>query len=160
MNIRMGKKEDATEVAGHLKEMWMVHCNLEPEFVSKKKIGAYSLERINRYLKDCFNNSGKSYLLIAEENNELAGFLKVDVTKIQSFFVENRVMYLDDGYVKEKYRRRGISKALQTEAEKIARKRGIKWIKGRIYEFNKSAQELARSVGMRPLYSEYFKVLK
>jgi GNAT superfamily N-acetyltransferase len=160
MKIRLGERKDASVVAGYLKEMWLMHCDMEPEYVSKKIIGGYSPERIKRYLKDCFNKSGKSYLLIAEENNELVGFLKADVVKIQRFFVENRVLFLDDGYVKKEYRRRGISKALQAEAEKIARKRKIKWIKGRIYEFNKPVQGLAESVGMRPLYSEYFKILK
>ncbi len=160
MKIRFGERRDTSEVASYLKEMWLMHCDLEPEFVSKKKIGAYSLERIQRYLKDCFNNSNKSFLLVAEENEELVGFLKADIVKIQSFFVENRVLFLDDGYVKKEYRRTGISKLLQAEAERIAKKKRIKWLKGRIYEFNKPAKEYAKSVGMRPLYSEYFKILK
>ena len=95
-----------------------------------------------------------------EENGEMTGFLKVDVVKIQSFFVENQVLYLDDAYVKEKYRGRGIAKTLQAEAEKIARQRNIKWLKARIYEFNGPAQTMAKSVGLRPLYSEYFKILE
>jgi GNAT superfamily N-acetyltransferase len=160
MKIRLGERRDVDEVAGCLKEMWLMHCDMEPDFVSKRKISAYSPERIKRYLKDCFSKSGKSYLLIAEDNDKMIGFLKADVVKIQSFFVENRVLYLDDGYVKEEYRRRGVSKVLQAEAEKIAKRRGIRWLKGRIYEFNKPAKEYAKSVGMRPLYSEYFKILK
>lgn len=159
MKIRQGLRKDIPEVAGYLKEMWLMHGKEEPRFVSEKKMGSYNVARIERYLKDCFNGSKRSYLLVAEENGEMVGFLKVNITKIQSFFVQNSVLYLDDTYVKEKYRGNGIAKALEAEAEKIAKKRKIKWLKARIYEFNKPAQNMAKSIGLRPLYSEYFKIL-
>ena len=159
MKIRLGTQRDIPDVAGYLKEMWLMHCDKELELLSNDVIGKYSRNKISRHLKDCFNGSNKSYLLVAEENDELAGFLKLDVVKIQKFFKQTRVLYLDDAYVKEKYRRNGISKALHAEAEKIARKRKIRWLKARIYEFNKPAQGMAKSVGLRPLYSEYFKIL-
>ncbi len=160
MNVRLGKRKDAELISGWLKEMWLLHSDNEPKFVSERKIGSYTTKRIARYLKDCFNGSNKSYLLVAENDDAVAGFLKADVAKIQSFFMETRVLYLDDMYVKEDYRGKGISKALYAEAEKIAKKRKIKWLKARVYDFNKPAQAMAKSVGLRPLYSEYFKILK
>ncbi len=159
MKIRLGSRGDVQEVAGFLKEMWLIHANNEPEYVSRKKIGAYPTRRIIKYLEDCFNGSKKSYLLVAEEEGEIAGVLKADVRKVESFFVETKVLYLDDAYVKDKYRGKGLAKALQEEVEKIAKRRKIKWLKARIYEFNKPAQGVAKSAGMKRLYSEYFKNL-
>lgn len=156
MKTRLGRREDIKEIVGYLKEMWMMHAKMEPEYVSAKKIGAYTPERIKRYLKDCFNGSKKSFLLIAEEDWEMAGFLKVDIVKIQSFFVETRVAYLDDVYVLEKYRGRGVTRELVQEAKRLAKKRGIKWLEARIYEFNKPAQKTFEKLGMRSLYSEWF----
>ena len=159
MRIRPGMRADAEKIADWLKELWLLHCDNEPQYVSRKKIGAYPTRRILRYLRDCFNGSNKSYLLVAEEGGDIAGFLKIDVAKIESFYVETRVLYLDDIFVREEYRGRGVSKLLYEEAEKIARKRRIKWLKARVYEFNKPAQAMAKSMGLRPLYSEYFKIL-
>lgn len=109
------------------------------------------------YFKDCFNGSDKSYLLVAEESGEIVGFLKINIEKIQSFFKEKNVLYLDDGFVVKNFRNKGVMKRLMKKAEEIARKRKIKWMKGRIYEFNKTAQKMAKSIGLKPLYSEYFK---
>ena len=155
----MGNRADVLVIARWLKEMWLLHCDKEPKYVSGMKIEAYSTKRITRYLKDCFNGSNKSYLLIAEEGTEIIGFLKVDIVKIESFYVETRVLYLDDIYVREEYRGKGVAKALALEAERIAKKRKIKWLKARIYEFNKPAKLMAESVGLQPLYSEYFKII-
>jgi len=159
MKVRLGVRKDGNQVAGWLKDMWLMHCDNEPQYVSREKIAAYTSARITRYLRDCFNGSKKSYLLVAEEGGELAGFLKIDVVKIESFYVETKVMYLDDIYVREQYRGRGVSKLLYAEAEKIAKKRKIKWLKARIYEFNKPAQAMAKSGGMKMLYGEYFKII-
>lgn len=159
MNIRLGVKKDVPEIVKYLKEMWLMHCTEEPKYVSADKIGSYSQNRIARYLKDCFNGSDKSYMLLAEEGGELAGFLKVDIIKIESFFIQTRALFLDDVYVKEKYRKQGIANNLILEAEKIAKKKKIKWLKCRIYEFNKPAQAMAKSSGFKSLYSEYFKII-
>lgn len=159
MNIRLGTKADAPEVAKYLKEMWLMHCTEEPKYVSAAKIGAYKESRITKYLKDCFNKSGKSYLLIAEEGKEIAGFLKIDITKIESFYIQTKVLFLDDIFVKDKYRKQGIAKKLILEAEEIAKKKKIKWLKCKIYEFNKPAQEMVKSRNFKALYSEYFKII-
>ena len=49
---------------------------------------------------------------------------------------------------------------LNEYAEKIAEERGIKWLKSRVYTFNKSDQKVMKKDGFEPLYSEYFKVIK
>lgn len=159
MNIRLGTKEDVEEVGVYLKEMWLMHSEEEPDFVSREVIEKYDSATIENYLKDCFKTGGKSSLLIAEENGEITGFLKVNAEKIQKFFKQTKVLYLDDLYVKEKYRGKGVAKVLIKEAESIAKKKKIRWLKARIYIFNKAAQKLAEKVELKPLYSEYFKIL-
>lgn len=159
MNIRFATKKDLPEVIGHLKGLWIIHGKNNPDFLNYEKMKKYTDTRIRNYLNVCFDGSKKSYLLIAEEENQIAGFLKIDISEIQKFFVTSKVLYLDDIFVKKEFRGAGVAKLLLQEAEKIAKKRKIKMLKARIYTFNTSAQKMAESIGLTPLYSEYFKPL-
>lgn len=160
MRIRFGEKSDLAEISLLLKGLWVMHAENNPKFMNEKRIKGYTESHILKYLSICFKKPQNSYLLIAEEEGILTGFLKIDVTKIQPFFIENKVLYLDDIYVKSEFRGRGVSKLLYEEAEKIAKKKKIKMLKARIYTFNVPAQKMAKSLGLESLYSEYFKPLK
>ena len=160
MDIRLGTQKDATQIANLLKTLWVMHAENNPDFLNEKKIKGYTTSHITKYLSVCFEKNPKSYLLIADDHGTIAGFLKIDIIKIQPFFMENKVLYLDDIFVKEEYRGQGVSGYLQQEAEKIAKKKKIKMLKARIYTFNSPAQKMAKSMGLTPLYSEYFKPLK
>jgi GNAT superfamily N-acetyltransferase len=160
MRIRLATTKDLPEVVPHLKALWIMHGKNNPQFLNYDKMKQYTDARIKKYLNVCFDKSKKSYLLIAEEEGNVAGFLKIDIVEIQKFFIVNKVIYLDDIFVKEEFRGKGVAKLLQQEAEKIAKKKKIKMLKARIYAFNTPAQKMAQSMGLTPLYSEYFKPLK
>jgi GNAT superfamily N-acetyltransferase len=159
MTTRLAIKSDAPIIATWLKEMWLTHGQHEPDFISHRKINNYSTKRILKYLKPCFSKTPQSYLLIAEKDGHIVGFLKADIVSIETFFIHTRVLYLDDLFILEQYRTQGIAKALLKEAEKIAKKHRIKCLKTRIYTFNTPAQNLAKKHRFHPLYSEYFKIL-
>jgi len=135
--------------------MWLRHDD-ETQMMDRKILRETDMKN---YFKNCFDESGKSYLLVAEESGKMVGFLKVNVEKLQNFFREKKALYLDDGYIIKEYRNKGIMCRLIKKAEEIARERNIKWVKGRIYTFNIPAQKMAESIGLKPLYSEYFKKL-
>lgn len=160
MKIRLGEKADIPEVGSLLKELWVMHANNNPKFMNVKRIGGYTEKHMSEYISSCFKKPTTSYLLIADEKNIIAGFLKIDIVDIQPFFKEKRVLYLDDIYVKEEFRGKGVAKFLQKEALKIAKEKKIKMLKARIYTFNAPAQKMASSMGLEPLYSEYFKPLE
>jgi len=157
MNIRLGKESDVKTIGKYLKESWIMHCDNEPKFINKRVVEKSDLKG---YFRECFNKSNKSYLLIAEEGKELAGFCKLNIQKIQRFFNQTKVIYVDDVYVMKKFRGQGLGKLLLDKAEKIAKERKIKWAKARIYLFNKLAIKLFEKTKYRQLYSEYFKILK
>lgn len=155
MEIRKGTRKDLPTVKEHLRKMWLRHDD-KTGMMNRKVLEETDMKN---YFKDCFNRSGRSILLIAEEEGGIVGFLKLNIEKLQKFFKEKRVVYLDDGYVIREYRKRGVMQKLIEEAEVVARKKKIKWLKGRIYVFNEPAQKMAKSVGLKPLYAEYFKEL-
>lgn len=156
MIIRQGTKKDVQKIKKYLIDSWLNHVDEEPEFLNRPIIEKSDL---SSYFEDCFNGSKLSYFFIAEENSKIAGFLKVNIQELQPFFNETKVLYLDDGYVFEEYRGKGISKLLNQEAETLAKKLGIKWLKARVYQFNKSAQSALEKQGFKNLYSEWFKVI-
>lgn len=156
MNIRYGTQEDANKYGKYLKEMWLMHVDNEPEFVNRKVVEQSDLKD---YFENCFNGSGKSYLFIAEENGGFAGLCKVNIEEIQKFFNQTTILYLDDIYVREEFRKKGVAKLLIAQTEILAKQKGIKWLKCRVYSFNSPAQNLFKLSGFKALYSEYFKVL-
>ena len=157
MKIRYGTKEDAEKISKCLKEMWFMHADQEPDYIDMEVLKKSDLKG---YFKNCFDGSNKSYLLIAEKKEKLAGFCKLNIEKIQRFFKQRKVLYVDDVYILKDFRRKRVASTLLQEAERIANKRKIKWLKARVYTFNKPAQKLLNSLRYKSLYSEYFKILK
>lgn len=157
MLIRKGTIQDIPKVREFLLDSWLMHAKKESKFVNPK---TFENTNLKNYLKNCFNHSYKSYLFIAEDNKEIAGLIKLNIEMIESFFYQNRVLYIDDIYVSKKFRQQGVAKKLIEAAEKIAKRRNIKWLKARIYQFNQPAQNTFNSNEFKPLYSEYFKILE
>ncbi len=168
MNIRFGTKEDIEQIGEAIKGSWVAHVDNEPEFLNRKTLLGYDLVE---YFANCFNGNGKSYLLIAEVGStqdspvcqgdmKIAGFAKLDVQEIQKFYNETTVFYIDDLYTMEAFREKGVATFLLKEAEKLAKEKGIKWLKGRIYTWNEPAQKTVESAGFKNMYSEWFKILE
>jgi diamine N-acetyltransferase len=157
MNFRLGTKEDVAAIGNELIGSWFMHEDHEPDFVNRAVLEKSDL---NKYFENCFNDSGLSYFLIAEENKEIAGFVKLNIQEIQKFFNESTVLYVDDIYTRENYRGKGVALSLLKEAEKLAKEKNIKWLKARIYSFNKPAQNTFESAGYKNLYSEYFRIVE
>ncbi len=156
MNIRRGIKEDVKSISKFLKEMWFMHVDNEPKFINRKVIKESDLAS---YFEDTFNGSNKSFLLIAEEKDEFIGLCKVNIQELQRFFNETKILYIDDIYVVKDFRKKGVAGKLLKEAEVIAKQNNIKWVKARVYEFNKPGQKMMDKSGYKSLYSEYFKIL-
>lgn len=156
MEFRIGIKEDISDIAEVLKSSWLMHADNEASYINRSVIENSNLEE---YFTDCFNGSEKSYLLLALIDKNIAGFAKVNIEEIQKFFNETKIMYIDDIYTFEQYRKRGVSSFVLKEAEKLAKEKGIKWLKARVYNFNTPAQATFKSAGFKDLYSEYFKII-
>lgn len=157
MIIRKGTIQDIPKIREFLLDSWLMHAKKESKFVNPK---TFENTNLKNYLKNCFNHSYKSYIFVSEDKGDIVGLIKLNIEIIESFFYQNRALYIDDIYVSQNYRKQGIAKKLIETAEKIAKKRKIKWLKARIYQFNEAAQNTFTSSGFKPLYSEYFKILE
>jgi len=157
MKIRFGTQQDVEIVGPAVKKSWLMHVDNEPGFINREVI---ENSDCTEYFDDCFNDSSKSRLLVAEIDDKIAGFAKVDFLTIQKFFNETRILYVDDIYTMEEYRGKGVAKFVLEEVEKFAKEQDINWLKARIYTFNDAAQKTFKSSGFKDIYSEYFKIIK
>jgi GNAT superfamily N-acetyltransferase len=157
MKIRFGTKEDVAVVGPVLKKSWLMHVDNEPGFINREMIENADC---SEYFSNCFDDSGKSKLLVAEIDGEVAGFAKIDFLTLQKFFNETRILYVDDIYTMEEYRGKGVARFVLEEVEKFAKEQNINWLKARVYTFNEPAQKTFESAGFKDVYSEYFKIIK
>ncbi|BDI19032.1 N-acetyltransferase [Nostoc cf. commune SO-36] len=82
---------------------------------------ASNLEATKEFLKERFNNK-ESVVFAANDNGELVGFTQL-YPSFSSVSMK-RVWILNDLYVEESHRRRGIAKLLMSVAEEYAKESG------------------------------------
>lgn len=88
---------------------------------------------------------GSAYLILAEE--EVAGYLLL--TSCFSLEQQGKFILLDELYVREKFRRRGLARSAVEFAETVCRKMGIKNLRLEVIRKNKAAQALYDSSGFQ-----------
>ncbi|AHB40196.1 N-acetyltransferase GCN5 [candidate division WWE3 bacterium RAAC2_WWE3_1] len=155
MKIRKATKKDIPKIRRGLLESWLSHVDNEPMYYNRDRV---EKSDIDTYYTNAMD-SVDSFVLIIEENGKFIGFGKADIQKIEPWYKEQKVLYIDDIYIEKEFRKKGCAKTLLQEFEKMAKTRDIKWIKARVYSFNEPAKKLNASFGFYPLYSEYFKII-
>ena len=98
---------------------------------------------------------GSAYLIFADE--EVAGYLLL--TSCFSLEQHGKFALLDELYIRESFRRRGLAKSAVEFAETVCRKMGIKSLRLEVIRRNKAAQALYDSAGFireaRYLYTKH-----
>ena len=64
-------------------------------------------------------------------------------------------LYLDEIFVKNKFRNAGIATMLLDSSKKLARRKGIKIIQARIWTFNRTMRRFFLKRGGEEIYSVY-----
>jgi GNAT superfamily N-acetyltransferase len=83
--------------------------------------------------------------LIGEFDGRAAGF--AIFFPFYSTFAGRPGLYLEDLYVRERFRRRGLGQALTREFLRVARERGCPRVEWRVLRWNTPALEFYRSIG-------------
>jgi len=145
MNIRVANSKDILGIYECFLDM------AETEDKSSKKIASFLME-VRKRRKD-FETSAKKELLreireknsiylIAEQNEEIAGYIYGSIKNTKSpFFKLPKIGYFNALVVRKKFRGLGIAKMLHQELEKWLRKNGCKYIYLEVFSEN-SASEL------------------
>ncbi len=156
MVIRNGKPKDLKEIRPHLIEASLLHIRQEPALFNLKK---FTQRKMDKYYLDAIK-SKTSRFFVAEVFGRIAGYIKVDFEAIPKIFKNNEILYMDDLYIVPEFRRMGIARSLLLEVEKLAKKKGLKRIQGRVYTFNSPMQNLMRSLGYDSPHATWDKMLE
>lgn len=156
VQIRKGVLNDIPFIKKCLLSSWIEHARNNPDLMTEEKM---KNSRIEDYYEKALEQEN-GYIFVAETDGKKVGLIRAYEEKIASFFIDNKIIYIDDIYVVEDFRRKGIARKLILEIEIIARQRSIKRIDGRIYSYNLPIQNLLNSMGYRPPYATWVKILK
>lgn len=86
----------------------------------------------------------------AEQDGMLAGFCIMELKEASHPVLRKRtVAVVEDLYVEDAYRRRGIGRKLFEQAVSLARRRGAESMQLKVWSFNQSAVDFYRSMGMK-----------
>jgi ribosomal protein S18 acetylase RimI-like enzyme len=145
MKIRKGKISD-------LKELFRILISTKELQGGNFEIGDYD----KVWVKSVLTKTKENFVLIAEEEKEMVGFI------IAHILISVSQVIINDVYVNPAHRNKGIASSLIKEAEKIARKNKIKYFTGFVQTSNKKMQKLKQKLNFGRGESLYYyeKVLK
>lgn len=146
MEIREAEPSEAEEIVG---ELWLPLAR-EMEQVSdyNQLKDDFELQETIEHKRDKLE-SGDSYFYIAEESREKAGFISATVKDSVPVFTRGPKLKINEIFVKEGFRRKGIASKLMDKAVEVAEKENVDTIELEVNVRNESAKELYRQHGFK-----------
>jgi GNAT superfamily N-acetyltransferase len=137
-NIRKARKSDSDEIIRLIRELAYFEKLVPPDDNDSKRL-----------LKDAFSKNPRFKILVAEYNKKLVGYAFYFFT--YSTFLARPTLYLEDIYISEKYRSKGLGKDLFLELKRIAQKEKcgrMEWI---VLDWNRNAISFYEKLGAKVL---------
>ena len=145
MEIRRANKHDIDRLLDLLSQVLEVHAKVRPD-IFKSGSTKYSREQLEVKVDD-----DKSPIYVATIDDYVVGyaFIKIRLPE-ESNTAKNKVFYLDDLCVDEKYRHQGIGKALFNFVKEEAKRIGCYELTLNAWVDNKDACKFYEKMGMKP----------
>lgn len=157
MKIRQAIIEDAEMLAElSYKTFWDAfheHPENTPEDMADYMEKAFSVEQTRRELSE-----ENSIFLVAEIEDETAGYAKITLGSIEEEITAERPIELNRLYSHQKFLGKGVGQALMDECFNIARKNkcDVMWLG--VWEFNPRAQAFYRKYGFYEVGKHIFQL--
>ena len=143
--IRTAVPEDCHRILPLQEQISKLHFEGRPDLF-KDEIRTYTEVQFEEWI-----NSPTHVLLIAELNGEIAGYAFSWVIQYRDHptYRDFDSFYIDDICVLEKFRRKGIGRALIERCKEEAKQLGCKNVDLGVWSFNKNAVAFYESCGMK-----------
>jgi len=102
-------------------------------------------------------SSPKQQLLIAEINNQIAGYIVIRLRKRPEEFVSRVWGFIEDLYVDSNYRTRGVGKELVKESLKWFKEKKITYIDLEVAKKNNIGEKFWSELGFEPYFQQMVK---
>lgn len=139
IKIRKAKIEDSKKMLKLIKELADFEKLKSPDKLAAKRL-----------IKDAFSKKPPFQLLAIEYDNKIAGYV-IYFFKYSSFLAR-KTLYLEDIFVSENYRGKGIGKFVFKKLHKIAKKNECGRIEWVVLDWNQNAIDFYDKLGAQHLH--------
>ena len=146
IKIRKADKSDSEEIIRLILELAKFEKLTPPNEAGQKRL-----------LDDAFSDSPPFKILLAEQDNRLLGYAFYLFT--YSSFEAKRTLYIEDIFISENYRNKGIGKLFLYEIIKIAKANDCRRMEWAVLDWNVNAIKFYENLGARQLKEwKYFRM--
>ena len=136
MIIRKAKLKDVEAISVFVVKLFKAHAAWDRFFTPSKDVDKVYRE----FIKRCIYSKNR-YLLVAEENDKVVGFVLGELAGRPPTSKVRKIGFISDVYVEESFRRRGIGKQLLSEL--------CKWFKSKNLQYIELAVHVKNTVGQK-----------
>jgi GNAT superfamily N-acetyltransferase len=137
-SIRKARKSDSAEIIRLIRELAYFEKLVPPDDKDSKRL-----------LKDAFTKKPRFKILVAEYGNKLIGYAFYFFT--YSTFLAKPTLYLEDIYISEKFRSKGLGKVFFGELKNIAQKEKCGRMEWLVLDWNTNAIRFYENLGAKYL---------
>jgi GNAT superfamily N-acetyltransferase len=138
VKIRKARKKDSDSILELINELAKFEKLEPPDKKAQKRI-----------INDAFGKKPNYYILLADDGKNIAGYAFYFYT--YSSFLARRTLYLEDIFITEKMRNKGIGKLFFNELIKTAKKDKCGRMEWCVLDWNINAIEFYNKLGAKPL---------
>ena len=155
MVIRKATLQDIPEILDLLLQVATVHHNGRPD-IFKANATKYSGEELEKIIQD-----DSTPVFVAENDGVISGhaFCVFEQNKAGGVLTDIKTLYIDDICVNQKFRRKGIGRAIFEFVVDFAKKQGCYNITLNVWECNPSARKFYESLGLNVYKTGMEKIL-
>lgn len=142
MNIRIAEEKDYLQVECLMKQVHDLHVELCPNI--------YKPEEVVWTKEEFMELAEKEEVLVAMENEKVVGLLAYIFRMISGkVVVDRKVMFIESLAVDERYRSKGIGRALLDRAKEICEETGCNSLELQVNARNTKAWDIYKKYGFR-----------
>lgn len=138
MIIRKATVEDAFDLISLCKKGNDMHYEVRPDKFTYKEDDMY-FQMIRRSIE-----LGYNIFLVAVEDDKFIGYIYYTILE-----KKDKIAYIEQFYVEEEYRNKGVGKALMNEVEKIASNNKCDKVELNCWSFNQNALDFYYHLGYK-----------
>ena len=145
IKIREATADDLDGVASLWKMLLELHRQYSDHFTMKRD----ARKRWRKYLEEKFDEISTK-LIVAEENDELVGFMLCLISPQEPVYADRNVGLISDVYVRREWRNRGVTKEMLRVALKWYRKNRLRTVELSVAASNLEGRAAWGQLGFKP----------
>jgi len=150
MNIRKAKLKDVSQIVDFAVDLLNHHEKFDPNYAPAKNVKKVYKKWITRCI-----HSNNRHLIVAEDNDNIIGYALAETSTKPPVFKLRKYGYISDMYVTNKYRGKGVAKALLKDLAYWFRNKRLDHIELTVHAKNELALNAWKKYGFEEYTSNH-----